>query len=67
MEEYIGCCTRNENNGIAWLKASIWKLRGVKRGFEKQKCPLCLEYEDITHILLNKLFGNEKVERRICM
>jgi hypothetical protein len=37
--------------GIIWLKAGIWKLRGIRRGFEKGRCPLCWE-EDVKHILL---------------
>jgi hypothetical protein len=38
--------------GIIWLKAGIWKLRGIRRGFEKGRCPLCWEEEDTKHILL---------------
>jgi hypothetical protein len=38
--------------GIIWLKAGIWKLRGIRRGFERGRCPLCLEKEDAKHILL---------------
>jgi hypothetical protein len=48
-EEYIGCCTRNERSGLAWFKTGIWKLRGMRKGFEKGRCPLCSEDEDAIH------------------
>jgi hypothetical protein len=38
--------------GIIRLKAGIWKLRGIGRGFERGRCPLCLGEEDAKHILL---------------
>jgi hypothetical protein len=31
------CCTRNEGNGLAWLKTGILKLRGMRRGLEKER------------------------------
>jgi hypothetical protein len=52
-EAYTVCCTRNEGTGFAWLK--IWKLRGLRKGFEKGRC-----YEYII-----KMFGNEGVEGTI--
>jgi hypothetical protein len=51
-EEYTVCCTRNERGGLAWFKTGIWKLRGMRKGSEKARCPLCSEDEDATHILL---------------
>jgi hypothetical protein len=42
--KWIWC---KERNGIAWLKAGVWKMRGIRGGFEKVRCPLCLEEEDI--------------------
>jgi hypothetical protein len=51
-EEYIVCCTRNERSGLAWFKTGIWKLRGMRKGFEKGRCPLCSEDEDAIHISL---------------
>jgi hypothetical protein len=45
-EEQIDCCTREERNGAA----VIWKLRGIKIGFEEGRCPLCLEEEDVKHL-----------------
>jgi hypothetical protein len=37
--------------GIIWWKAGIWKLRGIRKGFERGRCPLCLGEEDAKHIL----------------
>jgi hypothetical protein len=51
-EEYIVCCTRNERSGLAWFKTGIWKLRGMRKGLEKGRCPACSEDEDVIHILL---------------
>jgi hypothetical protein len=34
-EEHTVFCTRNERSGLAWFKTAIWKLRGVRKGFEK--------------------------------
>jgi hypothetical protein len=51
-EQYISCCTRTERSGLAWFKTGIWKLRGMRKGFEKGRCPLCSEEEDSIHILL---------------
>jgi hypothetical protein len=48
----IDKCTRKERMGIIWLKAGIWKLRGIRRGFGRGRCPLYLEEEDAKHILL---------------
>jgi hypothetical protein len=30
----------------------IWKLRGMRKGFQKGRCPVCSEDEDAVHILL---------------
>jgi hypothetical protein len=51
-EAYTDCYTRNERSGLAWFKTGIWKLRGMRKGFEKGRCPLCREDEDAIHILL---------------
>jgi hypothetical protein len=37
-EEYIELCSRNEGNGLGWMKAGVWKLRGIRRGLEKGTC-----------------------------
>jgi hypothetical protein len=42
----------NEIQGIACFKADIWKLRGMRNGLEKGRCPICTEEEDTVHILL---------------
>jgi hypothetical protein len=34
-ESYIDKCTRKERMGTIWLKAGIFKLRGIRRGFER--------------------------------
>jgi hypothetical protein len=49
-EEYTVCCTRNERSGLARFKTGIWKLRGIMKGFEKGRCPLCREEEDSVRI-----------------
>jgi hypothetical protein len=35
-EEYTVCCTRNERSGLAWFKAGIWKLRGMRKDLRKE-------------------------------
>jgi hypothetical protein len=34
------------------MKAGVWKLRGIRRRWEKGTCPLCRDNEDAKHILL---------------
>jgi hypothetical protein len=51
-ESYSDKCRGKERMGIIWLTAGIWKLRGVRRGFERGRCHLCLGEEDAKHILL---------------
>jgi hypothetical protein len=46
------CCIRKERSVLAWFKTGIWKLRGMKKGFEKGRRPLCSKDEDAVHILL---------------
>jgi hypothetical protein len=36
---------------IAWLKAGSGK-GGIRRGFERGRCPVCLGEEEAKHILL---------------
>jgi hypothetical protein len=38
-ESYTDEYTRKGRMGIIWLKAGIWKLRGIRRGFDKSKVP----------------------------
>jgi hypothetical protein len=51
-EQYVSFCTRNGRSGLAWIKTGIWKLRGMRKGFEKGRCLLCSEEKDPIHILL---------------
>jgi hypothetical protein len=41
-ESCIDESIRKERMGIIWLKAGIWKLRGIRRKFERGRCPLYL-------------------------
>jgi hypothetical protein len=41
-ESYIEKFTIKERMGIIWWKTGIWKLRKIRRGFERGRCPLCL-------------------------
>jgi hypothetical protein len=52
-EEHIVCCTRNERRWLTWFMTGIWKLREMREGFEKVRCPLRSEDEDTIHISLN--------------
>jgi hypothetical protein len=63
-ESYIDKCTRKKRMGIIWWKAGIWKLRGIRRGFQSGRCPLCLGEEDAKHKI--KMPRDEEVEKRIC-
>jgi hypothetical protein len=38
-ESYIDEYTRKKRMGKIWLKEWIWKLRGIRRGFERGRCP----------------------------
>jgi hypothetical protein len=51
---HIDKCTRKER--IKWLKAGIWKLRGIGRGLERGRCHLCLGEgkEDIAKMVRDK-------------
>jgi hypothetical protein len=51
---YTDECTRKDRIGTTWLKAGIWKLRGLRRELERGRYPLCLGEEDATHILLKR-------------
>jgi hypothetical protein len=59
-------CTRNERMGIIWLKAGIWKLRGIRRGFARGRCPSCLGEEDAVHIALKCSETKEWREEFVC-
>jgi hypothetical protein len=52
--------------GIIWLKAGIWKLRGIRRGFERGRCPLCLAEEVDKHVLLKFPETKKWSEELVC-
>jgi hypothetical protein len=35
------------------MKAAVWKLRGIRREWEKRTCPRCRDNEDAKQILLS--------------
>jgi hypothetical protein len=37
-KEYFESYTRKERNGFAWLKAAVWKMKGIRRGNNKGTC-----------------------------
>jgi hypothetical protein len=49
-EVYTGCCTRNVRSGLVWFKAGTWKLRGMRKGFEKGRHPY-VEGKGMFHML----------------
>jgi hypothetical protein len=51
-EDYVVCGSRNDRMGIAWFRAGIWKVRGVRKGLEIVRCPLYSGEEDAVHIIL---------------
>jgi hypothetical protein len=50
-----------EGEKLAWFKTDIWKLRGIRKGSEKGRCPVCSEDKDAIHILLK---CSETIKRR---
>jgi hypothetical protein len=51
-EDYVMCGSRNDRRGIAWFRAGIWKVRGIRKGLEIGRCPLRNGEEDAIHIVL---------------
>jgi len=49
----IACYVITERIGIISLKAFIWNLRGVRRGFERGKYLHSLREENSNDVLLN--------------
>jgi hypothetical protein len=45
-ESYIDECIRKERMGIILLKAGIWKVRGIKRGFQRGRFSQCVGEKD---------------------
>jgi hypothetical protein len=52
-ETHTVCCTSNERSGLVWFKTGIWKLRGMRKGAEKGRFPVCGQQEYALHVLLN--------------
>jgi hypothetical protein len=50
--KYTSCCTMNDKNVLAWYKLGILKLRGLRRGSERRRYPLCRQEENNIYILL---------------
>jgi hypothetical protein len=38
--------------GIIWLKVGIWEVRGIRREYDRGRCPICLWEGHAKHILL---------------
>ena len=51
-EEYVLECNNKIIMGWSWYRLGLWKSRGGRRNFPKDKCPLCGGVEDEYHILL---------------
>jgi hypothetical protein len=64
-EGYIEFGSRNERNGLVWMKAGVWKLRGIRRGWETGTCPLCRGSEDAKQRLVS-CTEIKKMENAIC-
>jgi hypothetical protein len=59
-ESYIDEYTRKERMGIIWLKAGIWKLRGIRRVLREEGAPYA------KHVLL-KCSETKKKWREECV
>ena len=68
-QAYIDRLDRKDKTGWAWFRLGLWKSRGVRKNYERGKCPLCNEEEDEYHIMLvcNKTleWRREYIEERI--
>ena len=51
--------------GMSWYKMGVWKLKNIRKNFEANKCPLCLEQENEIHIILECKSTEELRERWI--
>ena len=50
---YIECCSRKERSRIDGFLAGMWQMKGARRDVDKNICFLCLDEEDVKHILLD--------------
>jgi hypothetical protein len=48
---------------ISWVRAGILKLRGIRKGFKKGRCPPNVWGRRMLNTA--EMFGNEKVERNL--
>ena len=51
-EDYVDEGDNKIREGWSWFRLGVWRSRGMRKNFEKDKCPLCLEREDEFHIML---------------
>jgi hypothetical protein len=42
----------NERNAVACFRLGMWKMRGLRKGAERGRCPLCEEENNESYILL---------------
>jgi hypothetical protein len=49
---YTSCYELNERNAVACFRLGMWKMRGLRKGAERGRCPLREEGKDESHILL---------------
>ena len=45
-EDYVDGVDNKGRAGWAWFRLGLWRSRGMRKNFEKDICPLCLEKED---------------------
>ena len=50
----IDHCKSDERTGLEWVRLGMWKLRVERRNAEKGRWPLCNEYENMVHVLLER-------------
>jgi hypothetical protein len=53
MENETAIMIPNGRSWLAWFWKEVWKLKGLRGGFERGTCLLCRPEESAPHILLN--------------
>lgn len=51
-ELYTSSYELNQRNAVACFRLGMWKMRGLRKGAERGRCPLCEEEKNESHILL---------------
>jgi len=51
----------DKGNEIAWFRLGMWKLRGLRKGVERGRCPLCEVEQNQSHVLPK----DEKMEKTL--